>query len=665
MPSSSQLSDLRSGVQNSVQFLRFRILGLSRATKQFAMITADTVVYIACVYLSAWLIFGIAAMPTDLTSLSVIAVLIAIPITWLMGLYRSIVRYMGIDLFIAGTKSTLIAAALIGTVAWITNVIADPARWAIVFWALSLIFIVGCRFLARLFLNQRNTQRERVIVYGAGDGGARLTAALFAGHDYLPVALVDDDVNVQGKRVCGIEVYSPSEIDSLIRVTDSSGVLLAIPSASRRRRRAVLERLSELPVRVQTIPEVSDLVAGHARVDDIRDVDVEDLLGRDAVPPDAELLGASIAGKRVMVTGAGGSIGSELCRQIIQLRPRTLVLFEISEYALYNINMELSQQIESQGLDCELVALLGSVNNQDRVQEVLETFRVNTVYHAAAYKHVPVVEHNLLEGLQNNIIGTLSAAKAAVEANVDTFVLVSTDKAVSPTSVMGATKRFAEMVLQALQDKYGSTRFCMVRFGNVLASSGSVVPLFREQIRQGGPVTVTHREIIRYFMTIPEAAQLVIQAGGMAEGGDVFVLDMGKPVKIQNLARSMISLMGLTVRDEDNPDGDIEIQYTGLRPAEKLYEELLIGNNVSGTRHPRIMRAREDYLDIESLNVLVGELKMAAQQRDRNRAREILLDSVSGYEPSNAIEDLVWVRQNARATAESSENVIDITTRRA
>ncbi len=320
---------------------------------------------------------------------------------------------------------------------------------------------------------------------------------------------------------------------------------------------------------------------------------------------------------------------------------------------------------QAQQNGCELIALLGSIHHQDRVREVLETFCINTIYHAAAYKHVPVVEHNLLEGVHNNILGTLHMAKAAIEAEVDAFVLISTDKAVSPTSVMGATKRFAEMILQALQDKHNSVRFCMVRFGNVLASSGSVVPLFREQIRKGGPVTVTHREIIRYFMTIPESAQLVIQAGGMARGGDVFVLDMRKPVKIQNLARRMINLMGLTVRDVDNPDGDIEIKYTGLRPAEKLYEELLIGTDVSGTQHPRIMRANEDYLDFDSLNELIDDLKAASQALDRVRARQVLLGAISGYDPSNGVEDLVWVRKHAVTAEAPLDKVIDITTRRA
>ena len=363
-------------------------------------------------------------------------------------------------------------------------------------------------------------------------------------------------------------------------------VLLALPSASRRRRLTIISSLEKFNVHIQTIPDLNHLVSGKARVDDLRDVDVADLLGRDAVPPDNELLRASVTGKSVMVTGAGGSIGSELCRHVLRQSPRTLVLFEISEVALYSIEKEIRKLAKKHGIDTEIVGLLARCITRIRVHEIMQSFEVKTVYHAAAYKHVPVVEQNILEGVHNNIFGTLHLARAAVQARVETFVLISTDKAVSPTNVMGATKRFSELVLQAMQDQHEDCCFCMVRFGNVLESSGSVVPLFREQIRAGGPVTVTHRDIIRYFMTIPEAAQLVIQAGAMARGGDVFVLDMGDPVKIQDLARRMIRLMGLTVRDDENPDGDIEIEYTGLRPAEKLYEELMIGTNVSGTSHP-------------------------------------------------------------------------------
>ncbi|MEQ9563394.1 MAG: nucleoside-diphosphate sugar epimerase/dehydratase, partial [Woeseiaceae bacterium] len=453
-----------------------------------------------------------------------------------------------------------------------------------------------------------------------------------------------------------------TNIEYLVEQTGATRILLAIPSASRHRRRAVLERLSDFPVHVQTIPEISDLVSGKAKVDDIRDVEVADLLGRDSVPPDDKLLRASIDGRTVMVTGAGGSIGSELCRQIILLGPRCLVLFEMSEIALYTVESELRRAADAARIDCEIVGLLGSVHHEARVREALQTYKICTVYHAAAYKHVPVVEHNILEGVYNNVFGTLHLAKAAIEAGVDTFVLISTDKAVSPTSVMGATKRLAELILQALQKEYPATCFSMVRFGNVLASSGSVVPLFRDQIRRGGPVTVTHREMIRYFMTIPEAAQLVIQAGSMAKGGDVFVLDMGQPVKIQDLARRMINLMGLTVRDDRNPDGDIAIKYTGLRPAEKLYEELLIGNDVSGTSHPRIMRATESFIDLDELTVLLDELREAALNLDRNLVREVLKRSVTEYAPSNGVEDLVFARQRGERP-EHSDKVINITSR--
>jgi FlaA1/EpsC-like NDP-sugar epimerase len=407
-----------------------------------------------------------------------------------------------------------------------------------------------------------------------------------------------------------------------------------------RNRRRILEQLSVFPVHVQTVPDFDHIVSGKSRVDDLSDVDVKDLLGRDPVPANPELLEGCISGKSVMVTGAGGSIGSELCRQICTLKPKQLILFEISESALYDINRQLKSMAADP--DCKIVALLGSVYDQERVREVMDAFSIQTVYHAAAYKHVPIVEDNLFEGIHNNVYGTLHTVQAAIEANVETFVLVSTDKAVSPTSVMGATKRLAELILQAQHSRDSKTRICMVRFGNVLESSGSVVPLFREQFRNGGPVTVTHRDIIRYFMTIPEAAELVIQAGSMAEGGDVFVLDMGEPVRIRDLAYRMINLMGLSVLDDENPDGDIEIKYIGLRPAEKLYEELLIGDNVSGTGHPLIMRAHEDFIPYESLLPLLRQLSGFAEDRDRFGARDWLKQVVSGYQPTNDIDDLVW-----------------------
>jgi FlaA1/EpsC-like NDP-sugar epimerase len=446
-------------------------------------------------------------------------------------------------------------------------------------------------------------------------------------------------------------VAPPERLPELVRTHGIRRVLLALPSASRRKRQEIIARLEQLQVRVQTIPDIADLLSGRARVEDLQDVDVADLLGRDVVPPDTRLLDACIRGKSVLVTGAGGSIGSELCRQIVRLRPRRLVLLDIAESALFAIDLELRRCVAEEGqvangVSTEIVPLIGSAHHRTRVHQLLKNFSVQTVYHAAAYKHVPLVEYNMLEGVHNNVIGTWHTAEAACEAGVETFVLVSTDKAVSPINVMGASKRMSELVLQAMserqRDAVNGTHFCMVRFGNVLDSSGSVVPVFREQIRRGGPVTVTHRDIIRYFMTIPEAAQLVLQAGSMCQGGDVFVLDMGQPVRIADLARRMIHLMGRTVRDDEHPDGDIAIHYTGLRPAEKLYEELLIGSNVTGTDHPMILRAMEESLPWAQIQLYLERILQASARSDCERVREILVECVGNYRPENAVDDLVW-----------------------
>jgi FlaA1/EpsC-like NDP-sugar epimerase len=510
-----------------------------------------------------------------------------------------------------------------------------------------------------MFLSRRNAHREPIIIYGAGDAGAQLIAALIGGDDYLPVALVDDDPKLQNQRIYELKVYSPEHLEKLLATPAATRILLAIPSASRRKRRHVLEFLSGFPIRVQTMPEITDIVTGKARVDDIRDVGVEELLSREPVPPNPELLDASVVDKNVLVTGAGGSIGSELCRQILALNPVRLVLFELSEASLYRIERELENLAKKLERSPEIVSLLGSVHHESRVREIMRAFDIQTVYHAAAYKHVPMVERNLFEGIHNNVFGTLHTVRAAIDSGVETFVLISTDKAVNPTSVMGATKRLSEEILQCYHSRNTETRLCMVRFGNVLESSGSVVPLFREQIRSGGPVTVTHRDIVRYFMTIPEAAQLVIQAAAMAKGGDLFVLDMGQPVRIDALARSMVNLMGCTIRDDDNPDGDIEIQYIGLRPAEKLYEELLIGASVSGTEHPRILRADEAFLSFEELDGLLRDLLDASKAQDHDRARDILLQAVKEYSPTNGIDDLVWLKKTGTEADTSSDRVVD------
>lgn len=629
------------------------------------MVFADMAGLIFCVWLSTWLLLPGRLGINEIVPLGASTLFITILVARHLGFYHSIVRYLGMGLAVASIKVVMSSATALALSAYLTGLAGTSFRLAIIHGAIFGLYLVGSRYLAQHFLVRRNRGKEKVIVYGAGEAGDQVVRAMQNGDTFSPVAFVDDQMSLQGKRVSGLLVYSRDDLVQLIEQSDVSQVLLAMPSISRRARREIISALEPLSVYVQTIPDINDLITGRARVDDIRDVDVNDLLGRDAVPPEQELLQANITEQSVMVTGAGGSIGSELCRQILALEPNMLVLFDLSEYALYKINKELLELREKLGIDCEIKALLGSVHHEHRVREIMLTFRVNTVYHAAAYKHVPLVEENLLEGVHNNVFGTLHTAMAAMEADVETFVLISTDKAVSPTNVMGATKRLAELVLQAVQDQKSSICFSMVRFGNVLESSGSVVPLFREQIRAGGPVTVTHRDIIRYFMTIPEAAQLVIQAGALATGGDVFVLDMGKPVRILDLAKRMIRLMGLSVRNDENPDGDIEIAFTGLRPAEKLYEELLIGSDVTGTRHPRIMRANEEYIPVETLRHLIREISTASERLDRHKVREVMLRCVSGYAPTGGIEDVVFVARQEFADESPPDKVIDLTSRRA
>lgn len=589
------------------------------------------------------------------------ALLLSIAVFQLRGLYRSIVHFMGLEMIQHAFESvTIVAAGLFFVAAWLSEPLL-ALKTLTVFWLGAVVYLPGSRYIVRLLLTDRSGEGDHVLIYGAGDAGVNLAGALSERSEYAPVGFVDDNTSLQGTVINGLEVNAPPRLPELIDTLAISRVLLAMPFASRRRRRQILSRLEDLPVHVQTMPDITDLVAGRARVDEIREVDVADLLGRDPVPPMPELLHACIRGRSVMVTGAGGSIGSELCRQICQLGPKRLILLEISEASLYETNRELVEVVKRESLDVEVLPVLASTHHRQRVKDVCETFGVETIYHAAAYKHVPIVEHNMLEGIHNNVFGTLHTAEAAVEAGVQSFVLVSTDKAVQPTNVMGATKRLAELILQGLSERGSDTVFSMVRFGNVLESSGSVVPLFREQIRNGGPVTVTHPNIYRYFMTIPEAAELVIQAGSMARGGDVFVLDMGKPVRIADLAEKMIHLMGLTVRDDDNSDGDIEIVYTGLRPAEKLYEELLIGNNVCGTDHSMIMRAVEDFLPWSDLRSLLDELWDACLKLDCMRGRELLLKGVDEYEPSIELADQVWIeRQRIATTAALASKITEL-----
>lgn len=647
--------------------LQSRLTHLPRRTKRLIMLVADAVMIPLALW-SAFFVYSGELVPDRELPLWLfpLTLLFSVPAFIRLGLYRAVVRFMGGRVVVAVLKGVSLSVVLLALVALAAGLRAHTMQILVIYWTFALLYVGGSRFIMRAYLQRQRRPGDRVAIYGAGEAGARLAAALAGGQEFLPVAFVDDSMTTWGSVINGLEVYGPSELPRLVDELEISRVLLALPSVSRRTRREILARLESLAVHVQTMPNFADLVSGRARVDEIRDVDVADLLGRDPVPPNDALMDACISGKSVMVTGAGGSIGAELCRQIILLSPQRLLLFELSELALYTIEKELRLIAARDRLPVEIVGLLGSAHHKYRVREVMINFDVDTVYHAAAYKHVPVVEHNMIEGIHNNIFGTWHTAEAAIEAQVETFVLISTDKAVCPTNVMGATKRFSELVLQGLNERGSKTRFCMVRFGNVLASSGSVVPLFREQIRRGGPVTVTHPAIIRYFMTIREAAQLVIQAGSMGQGGDVFVLDMGKPVRIEDLARRMIHLMGLEVRDENNPDGDIAIKYTGLRPAEKLYEELLIGNNVMGTEHPMIWRALEDALGWDQVRILLEQLLQATRQFDCETARRVLLEGVAGYSPTGGVEDLVWRRRAAAVRpAIKTGKVTDLSTRRA
>ncbi len=624
---------------------------LPRLVKQLIMLLADVAMIPAALWSALALKQGtIAPDLAGYQALAFLGVASTIPVFARLGLYRAVVRFLGPRALYAVLTGVLVSVAVLAV--FNAFFAAEHVSLAVVFiyGINALVYAAGSRLLARhLFNSHIGTGAERVAIYGAGDAGARLSAALMGGGQCQPVVFVDDKRALQGSIINGIEVIAPQALLPLVREREITGVLLALPSASRRRKRDILGWLEPFGLHVRSLPEMSDIVSGKARFDEIREVDVADLLGRDTVPPNPQLMDSCIRGKVVMVTGAGGSIGSELCRQILQLRPRHLVVFEMSELALYTVHHELLGMVQKLDLNVEVSALLGNAHHRDRVREVLLAFGVQTVYHAAAYKHVPIVEENMVEGVHNNVVSTWATAEAALDAKVETFVLVSTDKAVNPTNVMGATKRAAEIVLQAMHERSHKTRFCMVRFGNVLASSGSVVPLFQQQIAKGGPITVTHPDVTRYFMTIPEAASLVIQAGSMSRGGDVFVLDMGKPVRIDDLARRMVNLMGLTVCDESNPDGDIEIKYSGLRPAEKLYEELLIGSNVSGTDHPMIMRAMEHSLPWAQVEALLAEILIALKAFDCPEVVRILRAMVVEYSPADRIHDLVWTSHGPSA----------------
>jgi len=653
--------------------LREFLLGLPRRQKRLIQVLTDTLL----VWLALWMAFVVRLGLDEFINpliyhiwLFICAPIIAIPLFIRFGMYRAVMRYFGNDALIAIIKAVSLSSLTLGIVVYWYSNHENVVPRSIIFnyWWLSLMMVGGLRLAMRQYFlgdwfsaaqhvpfTSRDNGLTRVAVYGAGAAGNQLVAALRMGRVMRPVAFIDDDSTIADRVISGLHVYKPKHIQQMIDVTGAQEILLAIPSSNRVRRREILGFLEGFPLHVRSVPGFMDLASGRVKVDDIQEVDVADLLGRDSVPAQSGLLEQCIKNQTVLVTGAGGSIGSELCRQIVALRPTTLLLFEHSEFNLYSILSELEQRIARESLPIKLLPILGSVRSQEKLLDVMKSWRVDTVYHTAAYKHVPMVEHNIAEGVLNNVIGTLYTAQAAVQAGVANFVLISTDKAVRPTNVMGSTKRLAELVLQALSQEVApvmfgdlanvsqvnKTRFTMVRFGNVLGSSGSVIPLFHKQIKSGGPLTVTHPKITRYFMTIPEAAQLVIQAGSMGQGGDVFVLDMGEPVRIVELAEKMIHLSGFSVRSEKNHQGDISIEFTGLRPGEKLYEELLIGDNVVATQHPMIMSANEDYIPWETLKTKLTELLNAVRDDDYSRVRQILRETVSGYTPDGDIVDFI------------------------
>lgn len=637
------------------------LLELSRPTKRFLVVVLDLLLSLIAVWIAFYLRIDQAGLPQmQQKYVYLLAPLLAFPLFVRFGLYRAIFRYTGM----AALATTAKAVGLYGALFFMAIILFKwdgvPRSVGLIQPILFLLLVSTSRAMARFWLAGQSGKSYhgmgRLLIYGAGQAGAQTASALSVTREFVLLGFIDDDPTKVGRTINGLDIIGHDEVAEAVDRMGVTDILLAVPSLGRARRNAIIAKLRELPVHVRTLPGLVDLASGKVTVRDFQELDVEDLLGRAPVPPDEELLARNLSHKTVLVTGAGGSIGSELCRQIVFERPRKLILVEHSEFGLYSIHRELEGLCLENRLSVEIVPLLASVANLERLREICLAHRPATVYHAAAYKHVPLVECNPSEGVLNNVFGTLNMARAAMESAVEYFVLVSTDKAVRPTNVMGASKRMAELVLQALAAAesidFGllngasqsavpnKTVFAMVRFGNVLGSSGSVVPLFRRQLLEGGPLTVTHPEVTRYFMTIPEAAQLVLQAGAMAHGGEVFVLDMGQPVRIMDLARRMVQLSGLSLRDDGHPNGDIAIKITGLRPGEKLYEELLIGDNPEGTFHERIMKAREDYVPWPRFAPILARICDAAMQSDEGAIKEILRAYVHGYGPQQRVDTL-------------------------
>ncbi|WP_027360917.1 nucleoside-diphosphate sugar epimerase/dehydratase [Halodesulfovibrio aestuarii] len=625
-----------------------KVVALNRSSKRALMLLADFFM----IPFSIWAAMGLRlgelwAQPMDEFVIPTLFLLLGSIFVFIrIGLYRAVIHFMGIKAISTIALGVFFSSCLMFSLAFLLRIESFPRSLPFIYGLLLFVCVGGSRWAVRTMyhhLRFKQYSKHPVIIYGAGEAGVQLAKSLIAGEDFFPSAFLDDDEALQNFIVHDIKVYPPEQLTGVIAITKAKRILLAVPSATQEERKKILDKLDGYPLRVQTIPSLEAIVSGAAMPNQLQDVDVEDLLGRDPVPPKEDLFSACIKGKNVLVTGAGGSIGSELCRQIVHANPNVLVLYELTELALYTIDQELRGLLkELKNNSIQIIPVLGSVCDRARLNEVFIRYNINTVYHAAAYKHVPLVEGNVFQGIKNNIFGTKILAEASEQAGVKNFVLISTDKAVRPTNVMGATKRTAELILQAMAANGSNTVFSMVRFGNVLGSSGSVVPLFKKQIASGGPVTVTHEDITRYFMTIPEAAQLVIQAGAMGVGGDVFVLDMGNSVKILDMARRMVLLSGKTIKDAEHPNGDIEISVVGLRPGEKLYEELLVGDNVQETKHPKIMQAHEVFLSVEILEEKLSKFEILEVENDCLAARNLLQDIVCGFTPNSPIVDSLY-----------------------
>ncbi|OEY65148.1 nucleoside-diphosphate sugar epimerase/dehydratase [Marinobacter sp. X15-166B] len=638
-------------------------LKLSRLNKRIISVCVDSV----ALFFALWAAFALRLEQSFWVPnkgellISALTVVFTLGVFVRLGLYRAVVRYMSDQAFVTIITGVAVSAVLLIVLGYSLHV-PVPRSVPLIYAALAFIFVGGSRMSVRMLVNRSSARgKEYVAIVGAGETGTQLAQALQQGTEYHPAVFISLIPANHRAVIAGLPAFSLDHLQEVVERHQVKRLLLALDADANVDRRRLLQQLEKLGLPVQTVPSMAELMAGQARINDIRDLELEDLLGRDPVRPNSAVVAQSLYQKSVMVTGAGGSIGSELCRQIIRQKPSNLVLFERSEFALYSIEKELATINQVEELGVTIHPLLGSVSHRRRCETVMRAFGVQTVYHAAAYKHVPLVEHNVIEGVQNNVFGTWHTAEAAIAAGVERFVLVSTDKAVRPTNVMGASKRLAELVLQGLAQRQQDTAFSMVRFGNVLGSSGSVVPLFRDQIRDGGPVTVTHPDIIRYFMTIPEASQLVLQAGSMGRDGEVFVLDMGEPVKIADLARKMINLMGLTEKTADRPDGDIEVVFTGLRPGEKLFEELLIGDDPQGTAHPRIMMAREVSMAWPEVELMLQNLSAASRAFDCSRIIQLLKEAPTGYTPNGDTADLVWCTESGSQLQATASNVTRLT----